>query len=227
MISQDRHEIYIIVGEYGPGFEDHIRPSKSNEPGSDLPQYKVGNPGRPIMGSSAQVESRRSKSDSATSQRDLHLLTGSPSYLRRVEGSSIIVEAKRKSPHGQPIHPVSETTESHRTEEEWKPDPGDFLVMNEFGPFLVTDASHMAVLFRRLIALMLELRGADPNLKTEPPCVEFFSQGGQDGPPTPNEPVPQPPARGIMKKARSFPGVTEQTRQDWVVPMEKSRWKGQ
>lgn len=27
MISQDRHEIFIIVAEYGAGFEKHIRPT--------------------------------------------------------------------------------------------------------------------------------------------------------------------------------------------------------
>lgn len=76
-----------------------------------------------------------------------------------MESKSIIVETGKKIIKGQPTRSESQTIESPRIEGTWEPDGGDFLIMNEFGPFLTTDASHMDMLFRRLIALMLELRG--------------------------------------------------------------------
>lgn len=219
MISQDHHEIYIIVGEYGAGFEDHIRPSRSIEQGSALSQHKAG-----IMGTSAQADSSYAGPDSAENRRDPSLLAGSPSYIRRIESNSIVVEAKKKTRKGQPVQSGPKTIELARSQEDWNPDAGDFLIMNEFGPFIVTEASHMEVFIRRLIALMLQLRGPEDRFMPEPLSTKFLLQRGQAGPSPPNESSSLP--RRTLRKSRSWPADHEKLTQDWVKPSAMPKWRG-
>lgn len=224
MISQDRHEIYIIVGEYGAGFEEHIRPSRSIEQGSALSKQKAGKPVSSIMGTSGQADSSSAVRDSAANRRDPGLLAGSPSYIRRIESKSIIVEARNKTREGQPKQSGPETVKSPRTQEDWNPDAGDFLIMNEFGPFIVTEATHMEVFIRRLIALMLQLRGPEDRFMPEPLSTKFLHQFGQAVPSTSNESSLLP--KRTLRKSRSWPADHEKLTQDWVKPSAMPKWRG-
>lgn len=223
MISQSRHEIYIIVGEYGPGFEEHIRPRRSVEQGAALPRHEARMPGDTIMGASAQVQSLSPDPDSTTNPRDPSLLAGSPAYIRRIQSKAIVVEAKEKTREGQPIQPGNEMTESRRTQGGWSPDPGDFLIMNEFGPFLATDDNHMDLLFRRLIALVIELRGSEDRFMPEPISMKFLHQPDLSVQSTCNESSSR--TECALKKSRSWPEEYEKSTQDWVKPTSKPKWR--
>lgn len=212
MISQDRHEIYIIVGEYGAGFEEHIRPRRSVEQGAAWPRHEARRPGNSIMRTSAQAQSLSTGPDLTTNPRDPSLLAGSPSYIRRIESQAIIVEAKKKTREGQPTQSGNQMIESPRTQEGWEPDADDFLIMNEFGPFLATDADHMDLLFRRLIALTIELRGPEDRFMPEPISMKLFYPPGQIGPSTYNESSSR--TECALKKSRSWPDENEKSTQD-------------
>lgn len=222
MVSQDRHEIYIIVGEYGAGFEDHIRPSSLIFEGSAMSQHTACKPGLSITGSSSEGGSSSAVSDSMADRRDPGLLAGSPSYLKRMESKSIIVEAGQRTLTGQPIQPGPETGESGRTRQQWCPDAGDFLIMNEFGPFITTNPGHMEVLIRRLIALMLELRGPQDGFVPEPLSMNFLHQTDQAGP---SAPKASSRPRRTLRKSRSWPAETEKSTEDWVKPSAKPKWR--
>lgn len=215
MISQDLHEIYIIVGEYGAGFEKHIRPSKSIEQESNKPS-------RP-MGTSAQADSSSAGSDSTVERRDPRLLAGSPAFLRRAEHKSVIVEAQENTHEGQPTKSRLEPAESQQTRRDPNLDADDFLIMNEFGPFIVTEADHMELLIKRLIDLMLELRGPEDGVMLEPLSMKFLHQTDPVRPSTPNESSSH--TRRALRKSRSWPSEVEKSTQDWVMPSAKSEWR--
>lgn len=178
MVSQDRHEIYITVGEYGPGFEKHIRPSVSIPGGPVKSQGRTGKPGS-SSGVSTQVDSLSAESGSVTDRRDPSLLAGSPSYIRLVEKKSIRVAANPRGKKQQRTRAAPGARTSSRKDQKWVPEAGDFLIMHEFGPFIITDPVHMEVLIRRLIGFMLEVRGPRDDLVPEKPGPEFSIQPGE------------------------------------------------
>lgn len=165
MITQHRHEIYVIVAEYGVGYEVHIRPASAIAKGpTKAPATEARNLSTSSSASkpSAQQDSSAADAPATPKRRNPKLLAGSPSYIKRVEKMSIKVSANSglKNSEIQPTGPPPGTSEWVREEEEWVPDAGDFLIMHEFGPFLITEADHMEVLSRRVIAFMLQLGGS-------------------------------------------------------------------
>lgn len=217
MISQDRHEIYIIIGEYGAGYEEYVRPSSSTVRGSAKPNRKTGQPSGSTTKSHADV-------DSTGDRRDPDLLAGSPSYIRRVEKKSISVEDKPRSCVAQPTRPAPATRKSSRTKEKNALDVGDFLIMHEFGPFNTKDHIHMLVLSKRIIALMLELRGPQDRFVPERPSPDFLVQDDQITPSAPDE-SSSGPARAVSA-SRSWPGQVEKTVHANVVISAKAEWRG-
>lgn len=161
MISQDRHEIFVIVAEYGAGYEQHIRP-------------------RSIVQGSAEACPR-------------------------------VGETCPESP----ITPASIQAESPGKDKDWVPDAGDFLIMNEFGPFLTTDAGHMEELIKQVIALMLQLRGAQARFIPKRTDPDFLLQSHGPGLPMPTESPLRP--RPALKKAYSWPGMVKKSK-DWEIP---------
>lgn len=180
MITQHRHEIYIIIGEYGPGFEAHIRPSRSVVSGSDNTDPEAIRP--PLDRSITEFPNQKVRPsralESMLASRPTNVLWGSPAFTRRVEDMSIQVSgdagAVRRNP--QLTRPPAVTRRSKRIAGggKWEPDAGDFLVMHEFGPFLTTDRSHMDLFIRRYIALMLELRGPQHGFTPDPISTKFL-----------------------------------------------------
>lgn len=93
------------------------------------------------------------------------------------------------------------------TDQKWIPDAGDFLIMHEFGPFLITDAGHMKVFAKRLVAFMLELRGPHPRFVPRRPGPQFLFQRNKAARlPTPKESSHQ---RRNLRKARSWAGMDQ------------------
>lgn len=224
MISQDRHEIYIIVAEYGPGYEEYICPPNALARSSTESETSFSRPGTPTTGACAQVDSLSASTHSSAIPGDPRLLAGSPSYIERVERKSIKVADGPRSGDAQQTQATPETRKSSLTEDTWVPDAGDFLIMHEFGPFIITDSDHMKVLIKRLIAFMLELRGPQSRFIPDRPGPNFLVQPGQDGPSTPSGSTPHP-AR-ILRKSRSWPGITERSVEDWEVHSAKPEWQG-
>ena len=77
--------------------------------------------------------------------------------------------------------------------------------MHRFGPFLTLNSGHMDMLIRRLVALMLQLRGpqADP-ARAFPAPSQFFLNNG----------TPKPKARSWPRREVSRLEEWEQYRQD-------------
>lgn len=222
MVSQDRHEIYLIVGEYGAGYEQYIRPSRSAVARATKSQKKPGKSGSSSTRSSTQVHSRSETSFSAADRRDPRLLAGSPSYIKRVETKNIKVVAGPRGREAQPTRSLASRKSPRTDDKEWIPDAGDFLIMHEFGPFITTDPTHMEVLIRRLIAFMLQLRGPQ-DFTTERPGPDFLGQTGNFGPTKPNK---SSSPRPILKRSRSWPEDTIPAEKGWVRDTVKRKWRG-
>lgn len=223
MVSQDRHEIYIIVGEYGASYEQYIRPSRSAVPRATKSQKKAGKSGSSSAASSTQVDSLSEASASAADRRDPRLLAGSPSYIRGVEAKSIEVAAGPRNRKAQPTRWRGARKSPRTDDKNWIPDAGDFLIMHEFGPFITSDPTHMEVLIRRLIAFMLQLRGPQ-DFTTERPGPDFLGQTGNFGPTKPNKSSSSP--RPILKRSRSWPEDTLPAEKVWVRDTVKRKWQG-
>ncbi|KAL2131198.1 hypothetical protein VTI74DRAFT_5424 [Chaetomium olivicolor] len=163
MISQDRHEIYIIIGEYGKKYEEYIRGGVADR------------------GSSANIDAA----------------LGSPTYLKKMRSFPEPVEfeewssrekgylSKLKPAGGQgpaSSRPGPQRQTRSTANPQGLPLPGvdGFLVMHRFGPYLTNRHDHMALLIRRLVALMLELRGSRKLAFPEPIGSRFLAQ--DDGP---------------------------------------------
>lgn len=162
LISQDRHEIYIIIGEYGASYEDYIT-------------------GRTALPACAE------KLPAATASAfdvtgNLRGSLGSASYVRRVEATGMTVAGLDTLSRPAPPLPSGMFTRSRPAPPAVKLPPADeFLVMHQYGPYLITKADNMERLVRRLIALMLQLRSgaAEPVsvFTPQPPPASFVEQG--------------------------------------------------
>lgn len=220
MVNQDRHEITIVVGEYGAGFENHIRPSRS----ATQMTAKSGAGGDKLGGSvittSAQAIPFSVVPGPQAEKRDPGLLAGSPGYINRVESKRIVVRDTGKMP--QKTRPAPSTKRSRNPEQNRKWDAGDFLIMHEFGPFLIKDAGHMEVLIKRLIAFMLQLRGPQERFVPVPPSPRFLLQPSRLDTYTPDETSPSRTTR--LKKSRSWPTRTRQSEENWEELPVKPTW---
>lgn len=183
MVTQHRHEIYVIVAEYGVGYELHIRPASTtvknpiSEPAAKAGQSSASSSASKPFG---QQDSSAADTPATPKRRKPELLMGSPSYIKRVEKMSIEVSAhsglrNRKTQPTRPPSGISEWVDEEQ-DSEWVPDAADFLIMHEFGPFIIKEASHMEVFSRRVIAFVLQLSGSQdrsvPAHATDPDSSE-------------------------------------------------------
>lgn len=81
----------------------------------------------------------------------------------------------------------------------------------------------MDVFIKRLIALMLELRGHQDPLVTDTVSSRFLFQHGFIQTPAPND-VSSPTPR--LRKARSWTATTRKMNDDWEKPSENPMWRG-
>jgi hypothetical protein len=163
MISQDRHEIYIIVGEYGQKYEDYLRGTMRNtgpsQPSASIdavlgsPTYLKrirkfktevelegwGDRETEVLNETTTTKPPPSVTQTAASQRPMRTKSGLMSKIPVAAGGP-------SKPKGAPL-----------------PHADEFLVMHRFGPFVTGDHRHMAKLIRRVVALLLQLRGPFAN----------------------------------------------------------------
>lgn len=130
MVSQDRHEIYVIIGEYGPKYVDYIRGHASLSARAPLPADKL------------DVEKNQKAA------------VGSASYNKQAEVTGVdkirtsLGDEKKPAPGGMVLRSRVPRV---------LPPADEFLVMHQFGPFITSKADHMDRLVRRLIGFMLQL----------------------------------------------------------------------
>lgn len=216
MITQHRHEIYIVVGEYGPGFEEHVRPSKSVVSGRGKKDSKASKPllKMSIAEDSIQEDNSFGRSKPTPPRRPPGVLQGSPSYIRRVESMSIKVAENpgpaRKMP--QKTEPEPLTRDLPRKGKQWVPDADNFLIMHEFGPFITSNPDHMELFIKRIIALMLELRDPQARFVPDTAITQSLCQTGFTHASTPGE-ASSPTPR--LRKARSWTAMTSKVNEDW------------
>ncbi|KAJ0114080.1 hypothetical protein J7T55_007914 [Diaporthe amygdali] len=219
MINQDRHEISVVVAEYGAGFEKHIRPHRSVRQGTAKTRPKAGRLDSSVTTNSTQTLSSLADPVPHGGRRDPSLLAGSPGYISRVEKKTILVDGPKGA--SQDARPTPPLNKSSRTKKKWTPDVGDFLIMHEFGPFVTTDPGHMEVLIKRIIALMLQLRGPQEPFVPVPPSPRFLLQPDRLVARTPDVTTRR---NNRLRKSRSWPARTNQSEQDWEKLSVKPTW---
>ncbi|KAK4139682.1 uncharacterized protein C8A04DRAFT_15636, partial [Dichotomopilus funicola] len=145
MVSQDRDEIYIIIGEYGEEYERYIQ---GLEPKHVIP---------PINTQNADPADR-----SAAFQDSL----GSPTFLLRLKGQHGLKKNVIEGWGAEELGAVNSEpqTDVRRSDRivGGKSDPEYFsadrcLIMHRFGPWETSDPEHMKDLVTQLLALMLQL----------------------------------------------------------------------
>ncbi|KAK4033026.1 hypothetical protein C8A01DRAFT_19972 [Parachaetomium inaequale] len=167
MVSQDRDELYIIIGEYGRQYEAYIR----NEP------VKAG---MTVANAKSAVANIRT-----SPAKDLGDTLGSPTFLNHVSTLNIATEiagwgalganaAAASAAAAAAAAAAAQATAGHNAGTDASgagappappaqapdlPSAGEFLIMHRFGPWKTDDGSNMEVLIRRLLALMLQLDG--------------------------------------------------------------------
>lgn len=133
LISQDRHEIYIIVAEYGEPWKEYTRTGSS--------------PAEPT----------------ARTQVDAKDLAGSDACIRNIEATPLALAQHNKRlatavellPADSPKGP---TTRQTRAQKELKLLGHDhFCYMHEWGPFDTTSEDDMDLFLRRMVALQIQL----------------------------------------------------------------------
>ncbi|KAK4153974.1 hypothetical protein C8A00DRAFT_14837 [Chaetomidium leptoderma] len=152
LVSQNRHEIYIIIGEYGQKYEEYIgnKPIQENM----------------TVNEAAAAVSKRGATPPAD---NLQKTLGSPTFLSHASASGITdtiegwqTEEKKAATHAKepPQDPPGSSAPAVPTIEHLGlPRADEFLVMHRFGPWRTDDPGNMAVLIRRLLGLMLQLQG--------------------------------------------------------------------
>lgn len=174
MVSQDRHEIYVTIAEYDEVYVKYLTGKKRQslatpapapfEPAGQLGLQTPGTPtplGRLQGGSSKQKTSfggkmraklpfRGTKAFTFTGQDDddelpLPLTSGAQKPVSR----TVFGKSKSRDPAG----PSGSAAGSGRSSN------AGFLVMNCFGPFDISNTSHMAKLVPALVSLTLQATG--------------------------------------------------------------------
>lgn len=169
MVSQDRDEIYIIIGEYGEEYEHYIR---GRQPKHAIPHINTQN--------LDPTERNTIVADSL----------GSPTFLRQVKKSGNLeegaidgwgneevkaVDAAISTAAGDSTAPDTQTNLRRsgrptvkRSTAKPDPDLSDYfsadrcLIMHRFGPWRTSNKDHMTQLMTPMLALMLQLHSTPP-----------------------------------------------------------------
>ncbi|OAA58206.1 hypothetical protein ISF_06745 [Cordyceps fumosorosea ARSEF 2679] len=161
MVSHNRHEIYIIIGEYGDEYQRYIQGEislRGTAPVERSPDFDAEANKRRAQGSGSyneQVktlpEGRGRPTESRPGPRPAPAKPQTGNQVRshkRVDGAAA----------NKPPPPTRMTTRSQTPTGRNLPPADEFLIMHQFGPFITKDAAHMEHLVRRLIGFMLQLR---------------------------------------------------------------------
>lgn len=168
LISQDRHEVYIIIGEYGSEYEEYITGRASllacaTQAGAGA-DFDVEANARAAAGSGAYV-SQLERAGIETESLKLTKLLSKPLPLPPSSGRVTRSRALR-----EPTPPKE------------LPSVDGFLVMHQFGPYIINQEDNVTRFVRRLIALMLQLKSGsgsadgDARFTSQPPPAEFIEK---------------------------------------------------
>ncbi|EAQ86226.1 predicted protein [Chaetomium globosum CBS 148.51] len=166
MISQNLNDIYIIIGEYGPSYEQYIRNAPwRNARFSHVPEAACPARHRRYQGWDKKVVGNAVGRVKAT----LTSRNGGPGGPGG-NGSDL-------SNSGQA--PGTGRVTRSTTAALDLPTVGGFLVMHRFGPWRTDDPENMSNFIRRLLGFMLELYG---NRAASPPNSRSAPTTGHHGP---------------------------------------------
>lgn len=161
LISQDRHEIYIIIGEYGPTYQEYIAgnialPAKAPPAPAD---FDAEQNQRAAQGSGSY---NKQAEDTGADQIRLSR-KGPTSKGKTAKAPESGQPSSRKEAKAKAQVPAQQPGEGRVLRSQTPPPPrrlppaDEFLVMHQFGPYVTGDARHMELFVRRVIGLMLEL----------------------------------------------------------------------
>lgn len=193
MISQDRDEIYIIIGEYGASYERYIRNSPwkvgdhaarpeplthVNAPLAQEYEETLGSPTFLKLRAREEIEIDGWKVP-AKKDDDPPPPPGGPSGNATNQGISGQLPVRPKVNKVAGSKPVTRSATPQALN---LPKVDGFLVMHRFGPWKTDDEGNMQVFVRRLLALMLQL---NENKETmSPPNDESSSAASSRAPST-------------------------------------------
>ncbi|KAM3525950.1 hypothetical protein MY4038_007071 [Beauveria bassiana] len=209
MISQDRHEIYIIIGEYGDKYQDYIRGKIELKATADEPTtlHEYQSHGHQAAGSEATVKLARSIEDK-------YFQDNQPMQQQQQKGQKGQKRTDSTASSNTSVRTMSTRARTKAAHE--APQADEFLIMHQFGPFLTHKDDHMEILLRRIVAFMLELRGDESQRST--------SQRSTSQRPTEKEILGRfpPPNEEFLAQdlSRSFPPRSEMK----MHPSEKYRY---
>ncbi|KAM3430798.1 hypothetical protein MY4824_007478 [Beauveria thailandica] len=209
MISQDRHEIYIIIGEYGDKYQEYIRGKIELKATADEPTtfHECQSHRHQAAGSEATVKLARSIGDK-------YFQNEQPMQQQQQQQQQRQKRQKRTDPTASSNTSVRTTRSRTKAaaaaaapavHDNDAPQADEFLIMHQFGPFLTHKDDHMEIFLRRIVAFMLELRGDESQRPTEKEILGRF---------------PRPNAEFLEQDlSRSFPPRSEMK----MHPSEKYR----
>ncbi|KGQ06300.1 hypothetical protein BBAD15_g8384 [Beauveria bassiana D1-5] len=209
MISQDRHEIYIIIGEYSDKYQDYIRDKIELKATADEPttSHEYQSHRHQAAGSEATVKLARSIQDS-------YFLDDQPTQQQQQKRQKGQKRTDSTASSNTSVRTMSNRSRTKAAND--APQADEFLIMHQFGPFLTHKDDHMEILLRRIVAFMLELRGDESQRST--------SQRSTSQRPTEKEILGRfpPPNEEFLAQdlSRSFPPRSEMK----MHPSEKYRY---
>lgn len=159
LLSQDRHEIYLIIGEYGGAYEEYITgqtelPATTSVP-SDPDTFDVEQNQRDAAGSRAYDRLSRWARDQYITAAP----AGGPgSGLSTQSPTSSFGSQSATGGAGRITRSRSRMAQIPSALAEVLPPAEEFLIMHQFGPYLTNNDVHMERFMRRVVALMLQLR---------------------------------------------------------------------
>jgi hypothetical protein len=139
LISQDRHELWIIIAEYGDQWKHYIRGNKMTQPADSNQPQDV----KALAGSEGFV----SLAQQSNQERFKQMLKNAEASNKK-EGSST------RASRGPPVE---------------SPGPECFCIMQQWGPYKTDSAAGMDNFIRRLIGLQVQLLRTWPGNRFQHP----------------------------------------------------------
>ncbi|KAM3497278.1 hypothetical protein MY10362_009366 [Beauveria mimosiformis] len=214
LISQDRHEIYIIIGEYGDKYQEYIRGRIALKVREVKPTTHESQSHRhQAAGSEASVKLAQSINDvyfehEQLMQQQQQQQQKQQKQQKRQKRTDLTMSSntvvRTMSTRSRTKAAAVKLAAVHDND---APQADEFLIMHQFGPFLTQKDDHMEVFLRRIVAFMLELRGDESQRPTEKEILGRF---------------PRPNAEFLEQDlSRSFPPRSEMK----MHPSEKYRYR--
>ncbi|KAH6635872.1 hypothetical protein F5144DRAFT_565692 [Chaetomium tenue] len=193
MISQNLNEIYIIIGEYGPSYEQYIRnaPWRSTTPGEKIAnpaplqhtQARLAHDFEETLGSPTFLKQRAQKGIQRISGWDSKAAENAMGRVKATlaprDGTAGGLSGNGSNSGNSGQAPGTGRVTRSTTAALDLPTVDGFLVMHRFGPWRTDDPANMSNFIRRLLGFMLQLYG---NRAASPPNSRSAWATGHHGP---------------------------------------------